>query len=375
MNKLRFNGEVEQWIENKIDNVLTLHYGKDQKGFEDENGDYPIIGTGGEIGRTNTPLFKGESVLIGRKGTIDKPKYINGGFRTIDTMFYTQMKDNVSATYIHQLFTSIPWRKYNEATGVPSLSSKVILNVSIPLPSLSEQSKIGGFLSALDEQLDIQSELVDLLALEYTGYSQQIFTQKLRFKDENGQDYPEWEQKKLIDTVTLVGGGTPSTDDPSYWGGDHQWFTPAEIKSRYVTESLRTISDEGLAKSSARLLPAGAVILTTRATLGNMAILMNEATTNQGFQNLIPNNNIITDYLLALQPLIKEYCIKKSSGTTFKEISKKELSKMIIPLPSLPEQKKIGGFLSALSARLEKERELLTQLREQKKAYLQKLLP
>lgn len=89
-------------------------------------------------------------------------------------MFYTQMKDNVSATYIYQLFTSIPWRKYNEATGVPSLSSKVILDVPIPLPSLSEQQKIGGFLSSLSERLVAERDLLTQLREQKKAYLQKL---------------------------------------------------------------------------------------------------------------------------------------------------------------------------------------------------------
>ena len=115
---------------------------------------------------------------------------------------------------------------------------------------------------------------------------------KLRFKREDGTDYPEWEQTSLEDVCDIVGGGTPSTKNIDYWNGNIQWFTPSEIgKTKYVSKSVRTISQVGFEKSSARKLPVGTILLTSRATLGEMAIATIECTTNHGFQSLIPHLN------------------------------------------------------------------------------------
>lgn len=388
LNNLRFKGHTEPWEQKKLGELedegrVKLGRGRviSKNDVKRNPGNYPIYSSSA----LNNGLFAkyGEYDFDDERLTWS----VDGGgkffyraphkYSITNVCGWLKVNDleTISTRYLHEALTR-QWMGKNFDYLHKAHPSVIRNEYTIPLPSLAEQERIGGFLSALDERLKVQSELVDLLALEYTGYSQRIFNQTLRFKDENGNNYPDWEQKKLVSVVDLVGGGTPSTDEPSYWGGDIQWFTPAEINSRFASKSMRTISDAGLSKSSAKLLPAGTVILTTRATLGDMAILQNEATTNQGFQNLIPKEGATTsDYLFALQPLIKNYCIKKSSGTTFKEISKKELSKMDIPLPSLHEQVKIGGFLSALSARIEAERALLAQYKEQKKAYLQKLLP
>ena len=114
-----------------------------------------------------------------------------------------------------------------------------------------------------------------------------IFSQEIRFTDSNGAAFPEWEKKRLADIATIVGGGTPESDVPEYWGGNIVWFTPSEIKSKFISDSQRHITQLGLKRSSAKLLPAGALILSTRATVGEVGIATRECTTNQGFQSLV----------------------------------------------------------------------------------------
>lgn len=196
---------------------------------------------------------------------------------------------------------------------------------------------------------------------------------KLRFKREDGTDYPEWGQTSLEDVCDIVGGGTPSTKNIDYWNGNIQWFTPSEIgKTKYVSKSVRTISQVGFEKSSARKLPVGTILLTSRATLGEMAIATSECTTNQGFQSLIPRR-INGEYLYYLQPTIKNYCNKKACGSTFNEISKGELGKCKIPMPHFEEQQKIADFLSTVDEVIIQSEAEVQNLEKQKKAAMQKI--
>ena len=196
---------------------------------------------------------------------------------------------------------------------------------------------------------------------------------KLRFKRDDGTDYTEWEEKQLKSVCDIVGGGTPSTEHQEYWNGDIQWFTPSEIvKSKYVTKSERTISQIGFEKSSARKLPVGTILLTSRATLGEMAIPTEECTTNQGLQSLIPQT-IYGEYLYYLQPIIKRYCNKNACGSTFNEISKNELGKCKIPVPCFEEQRKIADFLSNVDEVIEQSEKEVQNLEQQKKAAMQKI--
>lgn len=193
---------------------------------------------------------------------------------------------------------------------------------------------------------------------------------KLRFK---GFEY-EWEENYLKDIATIVGGGTPPTNKNEYWSGDVQWFTPSEIgDSKYVEKSNRTITELGVKKSSAKILPKGTILLTTRATLGEMAILKNDATTNQGFQSLIVKNEFSTECIYYLKDKISKFCYKNSSGSTFLEISKSNLEKFKVKLPSLEEQTKIANFLSNVDNIIEEQEGKVKDLELYKKGMMQKI--
>ena len=116
-------------------------------------------------------------------------------------------------------------------------------------------------------------------------------TPTLRFKDQQGNDYPDWKKKPIGKIGEIIGGGTPATNQNRFWNGNINWFTPSEIKSKYSNSSIRKISEQGLAQSSAKLLPAGTILLTSRATIGEVSIAREECTTNQGFQSCVVNSS------------------------------------------------------------------------------------
>lgn len=149
------------WEQCKLGSILKVKSGMSQKGIEVPNGQYPILATGGEIGRTNTAIYDKESVLIGRKGTIDKPYYMNSPFWTVDTLFYTELSVNIFALFIYYLFQKIGWKSYDTSTGVPSLTSSTIHNISVWIPkSKEEQTQIGNFFKQLDDTITLhQKEL------------------------------------------------------------------------------------------------------------------------------------------------------------------------------------------------------------------------
>lgn len=147
---------------------------------------------------------------------------------------------------------------------------------------------------------------------------QKLFSKKLRFKDENGNDYPEWEEKKLGEIGEVIAGGTPSTENSEYWNGNINWFTPTEIgKKKYLFESNRKITAEGLKNSSAKILRKGTILLTSRASLEDMGILMNDSATNQGFQSIQVNKNNNNEFLYYCGQIIKKICLKKLQALHF----------------------------------------------------------
>ncbi|MUU25153.1 restriction endonuclease subunit S, partial [Helicobacter pylori] len=154
-----------------------------------------------------------------------------------------------------------------------------------------------------------------------------------------------WEKIRLGDIAEIIGGGTPSTQITSFWNGSINWFTPTEIGiTKYVYKSQRTITPLGLKKSSAKLLPIGTILLTSRASIGDCAILKVVATTNQGFQSLIPLEKINNEFLYYLMLTLKNKLLKLASGSTFLEVSPNKIKNLLIPLPPLNEQIAIANI-------------------------------
>ncbi len=156
-----------------------------------------------------------------------------------------------------------------------------------------------------------------------------------------------WQRVRLGDVAEIIGGGTPSTQITSFWNGSINWFTPTEIGiTKYVYKSQRTITPLGLKKSSAKLLPIGTILLTSRASIGDCAILKVVATTNQGFQSLIPLEKINNEFLYYLILTLKNKLLELASGSTFLEVSPNKIKNLLIPLPPLNEQIAIANILS-----------------------------
>ncbi len=152
----------------------------------------------------------------------------------------------------------------------------------------------------------------------------------------------------------IVGGGTPDTNIKEYWNGGIQWFTPSEVgKEKYVSDSIRTISIDGLKNSSAKLLPPYSILLSSRATVGECSINLRECCTNQGFQSAVPKVDITSTEFLYYRLLThKREFIKQACGSTFLEISAKQISKLNTFIPARSEQEKIADLLSLIDERI-----------------------
>ncbi|WRD48921.1 restriction endonuclease subunit S [Helicobacter pylori] len=184
-----------------------------------------------------------------------------------------------------------------------------------------------------------------------------------------------WQRVRLGDIAEIIGGGTPSTQVTSFWSGSINWFTPTEIGiTKYVYKSQRTITPLGLKKSSAKLLPIGTILLTSRASIGDCAILKVVATTNQGFQSLIPLEKINNEFLYYLILTLKNKLLELASGSTFLEVSPNKIKNLLIPLPPLDEQIAIANILSDLDRYLYSLDALILKKESVKKALSFELL-
>lgn len=185
----------------------------------------------------------------------------------------------------------------------------------------------------------------------------------------------EWEKNTIGNIADVVGGGTPSTSVDEYWNGDIQWFTPTEVgKNKYVKKSVRTISDKGLKKSGAKLLPKGTLLLSSRATIGEVSIAETECCTNQGFQSLIAKD-VDRDFLYSIILTMKEEMKRIASGSTFLEISANKLRAIPLYIPSKNEQQEVGSYFGYIDQQISSASSRLTSLRQVKEASLQAMFP
>ena len=185
----------------------------------------------------------------------------------------------------------------------------------------------------------------------------------------------EWEKCRLGEIATIVGGGTPDTNNSVFWNGSIQWFTPSEVgKNKYISHSIRKISEEGLKKSSAKLLPIGTILLSSRATIGECSINTIECTTNQGFESLIINQDNYNEFFFYLIQTKRKELIRKSCGSTFLEISSNEIKKINITKPSRKEQEKIANFLSLIDERIATQNKIIEELKQLKNGISSNLL-
>ncbi|MDF8368593.1 restriction endonuclease subunit S [Weissella paramesenteroides] len=186
-----------------------------------------------------------------------------------------------------------------------------------------------------------------------------------------------WEKRKLGELAIIQGGGTPSSINLDYWNGNINWFTPTEVSNTgYVKESARKITNLGLKKSSAKLLPKGTVLMTSRAGVGDMGILTVPAATNQGFQSMIPNEEMPSYFLYSMQSFISKEANRLASGSTFSEISGKQVSKIVINVPSEKGEKvQIGKLFEQLNNLITVNQRKVDLLKELKKGFLQKMFP
>ena len=173
---LRFPEFKGEWHLCKISNILRIGNGRDYKHLA--KGNIPVFGTGGYMTSVNDYLYDGETTFIGRKGTINKPYYYKGKFWTVDTLFYTHSFDGIMPHFVYCLFQTINWLKYNEASGVPSLSKDTIEKIKVHIPQIKEQQKISRLILLLDERIATQNKIIEDLKMLKSAIIENVFDDK-----------------------------------------------------------------------------------------------------------------------------------------------------------------------------------------------------
>ena len=355
--KLRFKEFDGDWSAQKYKDVLTIKYGKDHKLLED--GEIPVYGTGGVMRYVNQYLYDGESILIGRKGTIDQPKYVNEKFWTVDTLFYSEIKQNIYPLFIYQHALQVNWLGLNEATGVPSLNTTSINNVDIYLPSKEEQTKIASFLSNVDEKISQLTQKHELLSQYKQGMMQKLFSQQIRFKADDGSEFGEWENSYIGNECKITTGNKDTqnkVDDGLY---------PFFVRSQTV-EKINSYSMDCEA------------ILTSGDGVGvgkNYHYINGKFDFHQRVYCLYEfSERLIGKYLyIYFSNYFYDRVKRLSAKNSVDSVRMDMISKMEIKLPCLEEQTKIANFLSAIDQKIEVVAQQIEQAKLWKKGLLQQM--
>jgi len=253
------------------------------------------------------------------------------------------------------------------ATGlkVYGVSKTNLRLIKIPLPpTKAEQTAIATALSDADALISALEKLIAKKRLIKQGAMQEL----LRPKE-------GWEVKRLGEIADVVGGGTPSTFIEKYWNGNINWYTPTEVgNNKYSYQSRRKISQEGLINSSAKLLPIGTILLTSRASIGEVSILKTEACTNQGFQSLIVKAGNSNEFLYYLLLTMTQLLIQYASGSTFLEISPNRIKSIEVIIPEYKSQMFIAQILSDMDTEIEALEKKLEKYKRIKQGMMEELL-
>jgi type I restriction enzyme S subunit len=266
--------------------------------------------------------------------------------------------------------------------GQSAVHTDYLLKLQIPLPPLPEQRRIAEVLGTVDSAIQKVGGAIESTERLKKGLMQRLLTrgighERFKFSKELGCEIPEeWTVVKMGDIADdFVGGGTPSTSNPDYWNGKIAWMTSSHINGRTVNSGQRLITEKGLKESSTHLIPKGNLLVATRVGIGKAAINSIDVAISQDLTGVIINKDKVNaDYIYWFLLINLNKLKSLAQGSTIKGILKDDLTNLKLPLPPLPEQRRIAEILSAADKKLELERRRKEKLERLKKGMMNDLL-
>lgn len=325
---------------------------------------------------------------IGNAVLMDKSEAIFAGYHTITI----RPIDTINSKYISYLIKADNWRFQlrSNASGIKvfSITQKMLKNCDIIFPPLAEQQKIAAYLddkcTKIDSIIDKQQTIIEKLK----AYKQSVITEAVtkglnpdvKMKDSGvewiGEIPDGWKIAKIKYNFKIISGATPRSEKMEYWNGDINWITPADFKTDdiYVSKGRKNITKSGYDSCGVSLVPNNSIIFSKRAPIGNVVISSNTLCTNQGCLACVSKKEVSIKYFYFAMSAFTEQFNLYGTGTTFKEISTKDFSNFILPLPQLNEQHQIADYLdkkcSAIDSAIEKKQAIIEKLTEYKKSLI-----
>lgn len=348
-----------QWNRIDVENLATVPLTPtDLQKYRLRSGDL-LVCEGGEVGRS--AIWRDELPECYYQKALHRLRSINGFDPYLMMCFFQLWSDSGCLD------------NFVTKTSIAHLPKEKLVIVPLPVPPKPEQRAIAATLSDVDSLIAALNALIAKKRAIKQAAMQQLLTGKTRLPGFAG----EWALKPLGEVAEIVSGGTPKTGVPEYWGGGIPWCTPTDItgtKGKYLFGTERTISRAGLHASSARLLPKGTLLLCSRATIGELRIATGPVCTNQGFKSLMPLPGYDGEFLYYLMSTKKPEMLEKAIGSTFLEISKRDIASLDLSMPSLPEQQAIARVLSDMDAEIEALEARVAKTRDIKQGMMQQLL-
>lgn len=340
----------DEWNVTTLGEVLQIGNGRDYKHLG--HGPVPVYGTGGVMTYVNDYLYEGPTVCIGRKGTIDQPQYHEGKVWTVDTLFYTHSFKGVIPKYLYFLFSRIDWLSYNSATGVPSLTSKAISGIQIPVPSLPEQKKIAEALSDIDALLSSMDRLIEKKRAIKQGAMQQLLAGKKRLAGFTGK----WMEKRLGEIADFVTATTPTA------AIDLKWYIGTE---NMLADKAGVIQNDAEVpyKAVREYLKGDVLVSNIRPYLKKIWLADRDGGCSTDVLVIrTHDSSICTSEFLAMMisdDAFFDFAMSNAVGTKMPRGDKKVLVNFGVKIPALDEQLAIAVVLSDMDtdiAALEKKR-------------------
>ena len=362
------------WDSVPLSSVLKIRHGRSQKEVIEENGNYPILASGGQIGKANKYLYDKPSVLIGRKGTIDKPQFMDVPFWTVDTLFYSEIVDNCLPKFIYYQFLLIDWYAYNEASGVPSLNAKTIEKIQIPLPpTKAEQTAIATALSDADALISSLEKLIAKKKAIKQGAMQELLKPK-----------ESWIENTLGEVATLKAriGWQGLTTAEYRKTGNFYLITGTEFKNGFIDWDRCNYVDENRYIQDRNIqVKTHDILVTKDGTIGKVALIKlvpKPATLNSGVFVIRPIKDSFDPeffYYLLLSNGFQIFLSQLSAGSTIIHLYQKDFVTFKFYTPkSLDEQKKIAKVLSDMDIEILRLEDKLEKQKQFKQGMMQSLL-
>ena len=369
------------WNEKRIGQLLRIGNGRDYKHLS--KGNIPVYGSGGYMLTVNDYLHDGDSVCIGRKGTINNPFFIRGKFWAVDTLFYTYSYKDCIPSFIYNIFQKIDWLKYSEASGVPSLSKTTIEKINIFVPQQEEQQKIADCFSSIDDLISTEEKKLSLLNDYKKGWMQKLFPTEEKTIPEwrfpEFKDSGEWETIKLRELADYRRGSFPQPYGLPKWYDELSgmpFIQVFDVDENMCLKATTKNKISELASQQSVFIEKGTLIVTLQGSIGRVAITQYDAYIDRTLL-LFEKFYRDVDKVFLAHTIQQLFEIKKQSapGGIIKTITKQVLSEFTVQLPEKPEQQKIANFLSGIDDLISKQTGKIEMLKQHKKALMQGLFP